>query len=391
MTRKHQPILTATFTFHNVGQGLFYTGEIGDLSFVYDCGSTRRTHLDFIVSQFKKTSLTSPKVDLLVLSHFHDDHIAGLNALLKSPNISIDTAVIPYLSPIERLMVSLAKISLPQWLYEFWADPVHFLIENGVRRVLLLGGRKSNLPKDNFIPEGPSINEGERLDLSEMPDDDALCREVMENDGHWKKFLEQGRLLIKSHDGYIYTRVPHGIWIFRFFNCRVKDSNRNQFERCIRPITRNASLTNIIRSRSKRRQLKKCYRLLQKDFNNTSILTYHAPILYKPGKFSHPFNYAGHLLTGDINLNQKGTEIGRHFGYVLSQLFLCLVPHHGAKRNWNKAFLTRIPQKCQWIISSGIANRHGHPSFDVIQDIVQNENPLCLSNELTRFSTMMFL
>lgn len=381
--------MTASFTIHNVGEGLFYTGKVGDFSFVYDCGSTRRRHLNSVVSKYKN-SFKIPKVDLLILSHLHDDHIAGLNALVKNPRVSIDTVIFPYLSPIERLILSLNKISLPQWFYEFWADPVKYLIEKDVRRVILLGGSEANRPKEVLKPDEPSENEGEQLDVSEMPDDNDLHKEVIIKDGHWKRFFDQGRLLTKSHDGYIHRRVPRGIWFFRFFNCRVKDSKLNQFDQCIRPITRRVGLTDIIRSRSKLRQLKKCYRSLQKDFNNTSTVVYHAPVLHDYHGAYRQSTF-GHLLTGDINLNQKWTDIETHFGKVLSKLSLCLVPHHGAKNNWNKAFLAKVPQRCQWIISSGISNKYGHPSFKVVQDIVQNGNPLSWSNELTRFLTMLFL
>lgn len=389
MIKKRRPILTATFTFHNVGQGLFYTGKFGDFSFVYDCGSTRRSHLNSIVARYKN-NLTTPRLDLLILSHLHDDHVAGLNTLLKKPKVSVDTVVLPYLSPIERLMVSLAKTSLPSWFYEFWADPVQFLIARGVKRILLLGGGKASPPKDDFRPEGRFENEGERLDISEMPDDDHLQKEVITKDEQWRRFLDQGRLLTKSHDGYAYKRVPRGMWVFRFFNCRAKDSKLNRFERCIGPITRGVGLTNIIKNMSKLQHLKKCYNLLQGEFNNTSIVVYHSPIMHERGKV-YRRNAIGHLLTGDISLNQKWTEIERHFRGVFSKLSLCLVPHHGAKGNWNKAVLAKVPQKCQWIISSGISNKHHHPSYKVIRDIIQNRNPLCLSNELTRFSTIIGL
>jgi len=285
--------------------------------------------LSYIVSKFKK-NFTSAKMDLLVLSHLHDDHIAGLNGLLKRPQISIDLAVLPYLSPIERLIVASTKISLPRWFYEFWADPVQFLIENGVKRVMLLGGSEPFVPKHDFTSEMRMENETERLDLHEMFDDDNLRREIMEKDKQWKKFLEQGSLLVKGHDGFMFSRVPHGVWVFRFFNCRVKDSNLRKFER------------------------------------------------------------NGHLLIGDVNLSQKLTEICRHFGFMLPKLSFCNVPHHGAKRNWNKAVLTKVSKKCQWVISSGIANRYGHPSFNVVKDITQNGNPIYLSNEVNKISTMMF-
>jgi len=390
MTQRHRPFLIANFTFHNVGQGLFYSSNIDDFRFVYDCGSTRRRHLSSIVSKFKKNYFAPAIMDLLVLSHLHDDHIAGLNDLLKRPQISIDLAVLPYLFPIERLIVALTKISLPKWFYKFWSDPVQFLIENGVKQVMLLGGSEPTMPKDDLTPERRMENETERLNLNEMFDDDKLRREIMEKDGQWKKFLGQGRLLVKSHDGLMFSRVPHGAWVFRFFNCRVKDSNLSQFERCIKPMAGRISLTKIIRSRSKLRQLKKCYNLLHKDFNNTSIVVYHAPVLHTRRNFSHPNNYGGHLLVGDVDFNQKLTEICTHFGFMLPKLSFCLVPHHGARRNWNKAVLTKVSGKCQWVISSGIANRYGHPSFNVVKDITQNGNPLYWSNEVNEISTMMF-
>jgi len=35
----------AIFTFHNVGQGLFYSGKIENFNFIYDCGSENTTWL----------------------------------------------------------------------------------------------------------------------------------------------------------------------------------------------------------------------------------------------------------------------------------------------------------------------------------------------------------
>ena len=386
-TGKQQHTFTADFDFNNVGQGLFYTGKVACFNFIYDCGSTNRSILNSIVINYKKHNLTIPRLDLLILSHLHDDHIAGLNTLFKRPKVSVDTVVLPYLSPIERLMIALINVRLPLWFYKFWADPVHFLIEKGVKRVLLLGGSEAN-PPDDLRPERRLENEEERLDISEMPDDDLLLNEVIEKDGQWKKFLAQRKLLTKSHNGYMYLQVPRGIWIFRFFNCRVKDSKMNRFNRCVKQMTKGVSLTTIIQNRSKLQQLKKCYRKLQKNFNDTSVVVYHAPIMSRHGKVQPRY---GHLLTGDINLNQKWKEIRRHFGNTISTLSLCLVPHHGAKSNWNKDVLTKVSRECLWVVSSGISNKYGHPSCNVVKDIIRSGNQLFWSNEIAKFSTKAFL
>ena len=406
MKIRQKKALTAEFTFHNVGQGLFYTGKVGNFNFIYDCGSERRTHLYSVISSYKNYKLTLPRVDLLILSHLHDDHVAGLNALFSN-GISIDTTILPYLLPIERLMVALRKNNLPLWFYEFLADPVNFLIEKGVKRVILLGGREAHSSEQNAWDEEGFESEERRLDLSEMPDDEDLRKEVLEKDSQLKRFLDEGRLLIKSHRGRV---KAIGMWFFRFFNCKVEDSKLNLFKKRVKSTIRSDDLINVIRSKSRLKNLKNCYKVLQKDFNDTSLIVYHAPIAsYKleslslgrgcwmdnfpiclfifPNKHTiHLHEAIGHLLTGDINLNNKWAEIRRHYDGYFSKVSLALVPHHGAKRNWNNAILTKIPRNCAWVACSGISNKYGHPSFEVIQDAIRTGSILYWCNELNKIS-----
>lgn len=108
-------------TYNNVGQGLFYSGRIDDFNFIYDCGSENRRHMLSVIRDFKRQKLTGSKVDLLILSHLHDDHVSGLSALFENGTL-VDTVVLPYLSPVERLMVSFENLAAPSWMYSFWAD-----------------------------------------------------------------------------------------------------------------------------------------------------------------------------------------------------------------------------------------------------------------------------
>lgn len=377
--------LIADFKFHNAGQGLFFSGKIADFNFVYDCGSTKRNHINSVVTSYKKDN--PARLDLLVLSHLHDDHIAGLNTLFKRPRTSVDTVVLPYLPPIERLMVALTNIGLEPWFYRFWSDPVRFLVKNGVKRILLLGGSKASAPADGSRPEITSENE-EKLDITEMPDDELLHDEVIRKDSQWKTLLTQGRLLTRSHDGHICLKAKQRIWSFRFFNCRVEDSKISQFETNVKRITKSGGLISTIRNTSKLRQLKGCYRKLHKDFNNTSIVLYHAPITSMHDKTEQQ---NGLLLTGDVDLNQKWLEIRKHFGSEIKNVFLCLVSHHGARSNWNKAILTVVPKECLWVVSSGISNKFGHPSWAVIRDVIRNGSQLIWTNETTELSTIALL
>jgi len=398
--------LIADFTFHNVGQGLFYTGKIGDFNFIYDCGSERRKHLNFVVKDYVKQRLASLRVDLLILSHLHDDHVSGLNALFGN-GISIDTVILPYLPPIERLMIALRNVNMPQWFYDFWADPVTFLIEKGVDRVILIGGREGRYPERPLRDEKRFEGEEKKLDLSEMFEDRDLRKEVVEKDSQLHRFLGQRKLLTMSHEGHLKAM---GIWIFRFFNYKAVDSKVKSFEKCVKPAIQNDDLIAAIRSRSQLIQLKNCYNILQGEFNGTSLVVYHAPIKpdrlkitalvfnYHPNispicliRFPYNFNTRehgaiGHFLTGDINLNKKWTEIEKHYDPYFSKVTLVLVPHHGAKKNWSKAILTKIAQPCSWIVSAGISNKYGHPSFNVIQELIRKGDIPYISNEINEIS-----
>jgi hypothetical protein len=334
----------------------------------------------------------------LIISHLHDDHISGLNILLNKARA--DTVIMPYLSPIERLMVALRNVNLPQWLYDFWSDPITFLIEKGVNRVILVGGHESS---PEYTPNEVMPSEDEGLDISKMPEDEVLKEEVISNEKQLERFFRDKKLLAKNHRGYLTAKR---IWFFRFFNCRVKDSNMSSFTQCVNPITRHLDIIRIIKSKSLLRQLKNCYRSLRGDFNDTSLIVYHAPIAtYKCfsaclcAPYIHPYCYCfykifvvhgnghiGQFLTGDINLKAKWTEIDKHYGSYFSRLGLALVPHHGSSKNWNRVILTKTPRNCLWVTSASISNKY-HPGFKVIKDINCNGSIHLWSNELSEIST----
>ena len=72
-----------SFRVHNVGQGLFYTGDIRldkntVFKFIYDCGG------DKVNDALDKYLGEDTEIDMLVISHFDSDHISGLPKLLNS-------------------------------------------------------------------------------------------------------------------------------------------------------------------------------------------------------------------------------------------------------------------------------------------------------------------
>ncbi|MEH7249765.1 hypothetical protein V7114_23645 [Neobacillus niacini] len=86
--------LKSQFTFRNVGQGLFYTGKIGEFLLVYDCGSLSDNSLRYITHSIEEfhNEVKTDKLGLLVISHFDNDHINGIPELSKRFS-KIDTLI----------------------------------------------------------------------------------------------------------------------------------------------------------------------------------------------------------------------------------------------------------------------------------------------------------
>ena len=92
-------------TFHPIGQGAFYTEEFIDSDkrkfvMVLDCGTETAVEamdvsLDYQIDSFKNSLGDNPQIDLLFISHFHDDHIKGINKLIDG--VKVIRTIIPML------------------------------------------------------------------------------------------------------------------------------------------------------------------------------------------------------------------------------------------------------------------------------------------------------
>ncbi|MDX1954701.1 MAG: hypothetical protein SFU20_04155 [Chitinophagaceae bacterium] len=114
MTKKVQQ----EFTIHPAGQGLFYSGIVRMVNsypppfrFVYDCGSLNAYNLGEEVEVFRQQeNLPSNHLNLLVISHFHQDHISHIKKLVEG-GVKIDKLVMPFMNFTERLYLCLVAIS----------------------------------------------------------------------------------------------------------------------------------------------------------------------------------------------------------------------------------------------------------------------------------------
>lgn len=134
------------FTLEAVGEGLFYSGRMKNFNFVYDCGSQRKGAVDAAVDRYHKRIGTSA-LDLLIISHLHSDHVNGLNKLLSLVNVKY--IILPYVPPIERLLIAAAAPRKEPWFYRFLTSPYVYLLEyTGIQRIVVVtSGRKRSKKK----------------------------------------------------------------------------------------------------------------------------------------------------------------------------------------------------------------------------------------------------
>lgn len=105
--------LSQSFTIHPVGQGFFYTCNIKPSNsntpfrFVFDCGSLNKKSAEDEVDEYLKQNFPDKKenLDLLIVSHFDEDHINFLPRLLK--DVKVKKIITPFISMEERLVLAL--------------------------------------------------------------------------------------------------------------------------------------------------------------------------------------------------------------------------------------------------------------------------------------------
>lgn len=388
--------ITGSFRFHPVGQGLFYSGllsrgqrdEGGTFSFVYDCGTL--SPREFLYREIDDLKLLLPsavprrrkRLDLLVVSHLHDDHVNGLERLLG--DLEVDTVVMPYADEATMLLARAESSYEDPFLASFYADPVDWLSSRGVQKIMLVG----------------SPGEGQREDDLSYPykEEDALA------------FDRECVLSVdRSRDTALYHLrgdAPAGLgpfrWRFRFRNLRLPGwkSYRDivhefQCEKLL-------SLDDVFRSRAQTRELARRLREAMpssRSVNRTSVVFTHEPIPYDgetttfwpsahplfhgPGwhrRYLHECEYAHRycrrtILTGDVEMLDADGDA--ELWDNDEQFAVFQYPHHGA----DKALARRQPRR-EWLVvfSSGLTNRFGHPHPAVLEKqdfpvLVDERNP----------------
>lgn len=390
------------FKFHNVGQGLFYSGRLENtndpenpefFSFVYDCGAVPST--DSLTSEIDsfKNSLPSPgssgekTLNLLVISHLHDDHVNGLERLLDG--VKVDTVVMPYLNEGLKSLPLLESTEEDKFLSELYNDEVAWFASRGVRRIIRLVAEDMRFE-----------NEADHIDQSIIADESEI---EVESERVLRTERSNGISIIylKSHST---AKCSRFCWEFHFENLKLDSVWIDIYKRIVRDHSdKHGSLEKILKSKLLTKALMKDIRKTPcKDIlNRTSVILLHCPeekvatawfgcckrhlcsyCMTKCGEHS----FCNSVLTGDVALeNGEHFEIldealARHESYVLQ------FPHHGAKNDRNIDYFSAFHANAT-VLSYGIGNKYKHPRTEVVYRL---DRPV-LVNEKQSFEYRIFV
>lgn len=372
-----------------VGQGFFSSQQISygneKYTCVYDCGSVSKGGSRLLDKYVDYLRDTTEAIDLLVISHFDNDHINGVKKLVGKFNIN--KIVIPYLSTFEKLLLLLGK-NIPLNLRAMQND-LYFL-------AYLVDSIDSEDSEDNNflrrIEEGRIEVISSRSEVTSVPIhlDGELPAQI---DGRYRRFWEfsyfslapgeagkvEGDLIEKFEDNLteeLLQGIENNDISFIYENrSRIKCAYRKAVCEVSNNYSRKVPKTD--------------------PYNFSSVILYSGPhkdnYLYRsygPYCYHGPYDYIaparrtsssiGWLGTGDARLKQHKNidELERKLSWRKDHIHTITVPHHGSDNNWHSRFIELFGKDGSGVYCIAAADpkcrryKRPHPHDSVVGDIV---------------------
>lgn len=353
-------------TFHPVGHGAFYTERFYDglgkciFTAVFDCGCFEAAkkgvnhHLNHINTTIQNTFNANDVIDVLFISHFHTDHINGIDFLLK--HCDIKRIYIPILTP---------RVILEAFLF-------------------------------NCIQTGSTDNIGneliEKFATSQIPN----VTQIRSNRTNQKEVQLKEVEITLNHNRFLssHSRLCHSniSWTFIPFNLLEGQMNNLLYKRSpLKGLVRNrqvdfVKLHKFITSKSIS-QLQQIYKQALKVEHNSysmTVLSYYSQ--YNPKNTQYQIWWNNNIIQnislinclymGDFEANanypkrNKNIEnLKSYYAKKWKEIGLLQVPHHGSKHNYDDK-LYDIQRLC--VISHGDPDKYHHPDICVVNRIQQH-------------------
>lgn len=228
--------------FHAVGHGTFLTGRVFDddapngdevlFCWAYDCGSKRTTRIDREITKLDEEEGWPKAFDLLVLSHFDDDHVNGVESFLRARSVRV--LALPYMDVAHRLAQA-AGVGAPPCSASsalFQLDPVGWLRQRGlsdrVETIMVVRGDRgddSDPPRgDPDAPPPEKGNESDRTEWEKGSPVDQIFRIDYEIPGRSSDPTASTHVpAIRLWHHRLASRMAQGVLEFKFFNAKQSD------------------------------------------------------------------------------------------------------------------------------------------------------------------------
>ncbi|HEM3460009.1 TPA: MBL fold metallo-hydrolase [Streptococcus suis] len=354
-----------------VGQGAFYLETLmlrgNEYRVIYDCGSA--TDVTYVETQIKANLNKNEEIHAVFISHLDDDHVNGLEFLLKHCNV-------------KNLFFPLITKQTKQF--------------NAIRNLI---NPQSRFLTQFINSEGNSIRElegGSEVQLHPISEDASNDNRVIE--------------VTQAIFGSNYRKLG---WIYLPHNFR-EDTRKQIFETELKKISLSMSILDLNGqvdlqklkklwsqgTNSDKSEIKKAYSKVPGSLNVNSMMLYSGADLPFNGCsnkcrlfsciYHHNGNYEyicfnGCLYTGDyesgkydwnkkkwISCKQKWDSVENVYSKYFRNIGLVQIPHHGSRHNYNEGFRKKI-NFAAYFASAGKHNRYRHPHKEVLVDLISNQ------------------
>lgn len=380
--------------FHAAGHGTFFSGQIkvgrqDTFSWVYDCGSRRPSHLNGLIDGLCEEISPRSQIDLACISHFDEDHVCGMELLLKK--VRVGMLVLPYMPLAIRLRVSCQVRGgvLAHQVAALALDPGRLLSELGlggrVDRIVLVDGGDSDgqEPLPLFLGEGAGLEESGPWEDSSEFHPRAVSVVKM---SHHQPVVISGLYELSFYNTELLARtVPTSGASVDQVASEVEDVF-DRYRLCARDIPKDGWVGEL------RQIYKRHFGSSAKQKNDISLCALGRPTgvggygtcsafgtLQNTAGVRLPVNGrddVGVLMTGDIRLDRREIRLmKRHFGDERwNSLRVMQIPHHGSKKNWEAGLFGECSHQYSVICAPG-SSAH-HPHSDVLRDLPAGDTHL---------------
>lgn len=352
-------------TFHAIGQGAFYTEEFSidgkdEFTVVYDCGtySGKKLVTDAIDSLGKNRV-----INILFISHFHQDHINCLEYLLK--NCDVKNIFIPLLHDEEKILVSLTCKS--KFHKSLVIDPT-----NTIRSI-----KRSSNTNIIFIAPDASEPNNNQLDIDNLQNNTTISggTPISNKKYNWVylpfnfSYKSRSQLLIKKLKKIINPFTADNFRNFYLSSAANKNLVETIYLKSIlgKQIPGGEN-TNSLVVYSGSADDSSFLRLLGQLFRTDMVYTYD--------------NRVGCIYMGDYDSHgsKKYNEFEVAFYRYLPKVSTIQIPHHGSKHNYCDDLLN-FADGIYSVISARKDNIH-HPAPSVVKSILVNKGiPILVTEE----------